>query len=259
MILSSPGGVAFDIFGFSVYWYGIIMACAIFIGAYVADWTYKQKGGNDLLMDLFPWLVLTGFAGARLYYCLLNHSYYLTRPLEILNVRQGGLSVHGMFLAVVVFLVIYCKKKHVDLFSLTAPLCVGVAIAQCVGRWGNFFNSEAFGKPFDGFLKLYIEPALRPEAYASSEYFHPAFLYESVLDLAIFVVLFWCVYKSKASPLFVTSLYFMLYGIVRVIVEGIRIDSVAYIYNLPVPVIASFIIIIFAAVGLLLDLKSNFR
>ena len=259
MILSSTGAVAFEIFGLSVYWYGIIMAFAILVGAYTADWAYKQKGGNDLLMALFPWLVLTGFAGARLYYCLLNYSYYLTRPLEILNVRQGGLSIHGMFLACVIFLVVYCKKKQLDVFSLTAPLCVGASIAQCIGRWGNFFNSEAFGKPFDGFLKLYIEPALRPAAYANSEYFHPAFLYDSVLALLICAVLMFVLHKTKASALFITSLYFLLYGVVRIIVESVRIDSAAYVFELPVALVVSLFLVCAGVTGILLDLKSKFR
>lgn len=259
MILSSPGAVAFDIFGLSVYWYGIIMAFAILVGAYIADWAYKKQGGGNLLTDLIPWLVLTGFTGARLYYCVLNFSYYFAHPLEILNVRQGGLSIHGMFLACIVFLVVYCKRKNIDTFSLLAPLCFGVSLAQSIGRWGNFFNSEAFGRPFDGFLKLYIAPALRPEMYIGKEYFHPTFLYESVLDLLIFCLLFYVIRKNKYSSLFVTSLYFLLYGIVRIIVECVRVDSAAYVLGLPVALIVSMFLVVAGITGILLDLKTKFR
>ncbi len=259
MILSSPGAVALDVFGLSVYWYGIIMAFAILIGAFIADWAYKKNGGDDLLIDLIPWLVVIGFAGARLYYCILNFSYYLAHPLEILNVRQGGLSIHGMFLACIIFLTVYCKKKKVDIFNILAPLCLGVSFAQSIGRWGNFFNSEAFGKPFDGFLKLYITPALRPEIYRHNEFFHPTFLYESVLDLLIFVILFLLIRKNNSSPRFVTFLYFMLYGIVRIIVESFRIDSVVYIFGQPVALVVSALLVIIGGIGILLDLKIKFR
>ncbi|MCM1010618.1 MAG: prolipoprotein diacylglyceryl transferase [Fusobacterium sp.] len=259
MILSSPGAVAFEVFGLSVYWYGIIMAFAILVGAYVADWAYKKQGGGDLLMDLIPWLVVTGVAGARLYYCALNYSYYFAHPFEILNVRQGGLSIHGMFVTCIVFLVVYCKKKGINIFNLLAPLCLGVSLAQSIGRWGNFFNSEAFGRPFEGFLKLYIAPALRPEMYRGNEYFHPTFLYESVLDLLIFVVLFYVIRKNQSSARLVTSLYFLLYGIVRIIVESVRIDSAAYVFGLPVALVVSLLLVALGGVGILLDLKTKFR
>ncbi len=249
MILSSPGAVAFEILGISVYWYGIIMAIAILAGAYVADWAYKKRGGGDVLLDLMPALVVSGFAGARLYYCIVNYSYYLAHPLEILNVRQGGLSIHGMFIAGLIFLIIYCKRKGLKFFNLTAPMCLGAALAQSIGRWGNFFNSEAFGAPYDGFLKLYIAPALRPEIFKTYEYFHPAFLYESILDLLIFIALFFVIRKTSKS----------LYGIVRIIVESIRIDSAAYIWGTPVAIVVSVVIIFIAECGLLLDLKYKIR
>ncbi len=258
MILSSPGAVAFEFLGISVYWYGIIMAFAILAGAYVADWAYG-KTGKGLLLDLMPWLVVVGFTGARIYYCILNYSYYFSHPLEILNVRQGGLSIHGMFIACLIFLIIYCKRKRLEFFRLTAPLCCGVALAQSIGRWGNFFNSEAFGRPFDGFLKLYIAPAYRPVGFENNEYFHPAFLYESILDLIIFIVLLVVIRKTSKSPLFITSLYFLLYGAVRIIVENIRIDSAAYIAEIPVPIVASVLLVAAGMCGILLDLKPKIR
>ena len=181
MILTSPGAEAFSIFGLTVYRYGIIMAFAILIGAYAADWAYRKyflvNENNDLLLDLMPWLIIVGFAGARIYYCILNYHYYLAHPLSILNVREGGLSIHGTLLACIIFLIVYAKKKGIKLFNLTAPLVLGLALAQSIGRWGNFFNSEAFGKPLEsGFIKLFIPEALRPLQYRQFEYFHPAFL-----------------------------------------------------------------------------------
>lgn len=248
MILVSPGSEAFQIFGLSVYWYGIIMAFAILIGTFVADWSYKKRGGGELILDLMPWLVLVGFVGARIYYCILNWHYYLSRPLSVLYVREGGLSIHGTLLACMIFLIFYARKKNIKLFDLTAPMTLGLALAQSIGRWGNFFNSEAFGKPIEtGMIKLFIPEALRPLQYKSSEYFHPAFLYESALDFGIFLILLWAFRKNRNS-FFITSLYFALYAIARILVETIRIDSIFNIAGIPVAIWVSALILI-AALG----------
>lgn len=254
MILTSPGAVAFQIFGHSVYWYGIIMAFAILVGTLVADWAYRkyflQNNDVDLLMDLVPLLVLTGFVGARFYYCLLNLHYYSVNPIAVLNVREGGLSIHGALLASLVFLIIYSKRKGIKFFDLAAPMTLGLALAQSIGRWGNFFNSEAFGKPLEtGMIKLFIPEALRPLQYKSYEYFHPTFLYESVLDFGIFLLLFVMLRKTK-NPLLITSFYFALYSVVRILIESVRIDSIVNIFGIPIAIYVSVIILIFAIIGI---------
>lgn len=243
MILMSPGAVAFQIFGLSVYWYGIVMAFAILVGTFVANRAYKKIGGGELMLDLMPWLVIVGFLGARLYYCLLNGSYYLSKPLSMLNVREGGLSIHGAILACLIFLIFYVRKRKLSLFEITAPLALGLSLAQSIGRWGNFFNSEAFGKPIEtGMIKLFIPEYLRPLQYRSAEYFHPAFLYESLLDFGIFLILLWAFRKNK-NPLFLTSLYFVLYAIARILVESVRIDSIVNIAGIPVAIWVSILIL----------------
>lgn len=253
MILSSPGSIAFEIFGFPVYFYGIIMACAVLAGFFVASWVWKKYyGENNVMLDLAPWLIITGFLGARIYYCLLNFSYYSEHLADIFNVRQGGLSIHGMFLACVLFLVIYAGVKKIPFWKMAAPMVLGVSLAQSIGRWGNFFNSEAFGRPFDGFIKLYIAPQFRPEEFADCEYFHPAFLWESLLDLAIFTVLILIMTKTKGkNPLFITSLYFFMYSIVRISIENLRTDSVLYVFNLPVAMVVSTGILFVSFAGII--------
>ncbi|MBO7672694.1 prolipoprotein diacylglyceryl transferase [bacterium] len=253
MILSSPGNVAFEFFGLPIYFYGIIMACAVLAGVFVAFWAWKKYYTQDsMILDLAPWLIITGIFGARVYYCLLNFHYYAEHLNEIFNVRQGGLSIHGMFLACLVFLIIFARCKKISLWKLSAPMLLGVSIAQSIGRWGNFFNSEAFGKPFDGFLKLYIAPQYRPPEFADCEYFHPAFLWESLLDLAIFVVLFLIMKKTNGkNPLFITSLYFFMYSVVRILIESIRTDSIFYVFNLPVATVVSIAIMFISLSGIL--------
>ena len=258
MIITSPGSVAFEIWGFPVYFYGIIMAFAIIAGTLVADrvWIkyYSADYSKDTLLNLAPCLIIMGFLGARLYYCLVNFEYYSIHPAEIFNIRQGGLSIHGMFFICFIFLILCSYFKKINLWKLTASMSLGIALAQSVGRWGNFFNSEAFGRPYDGFLKLYISPQYRPLEYADYSYFHPTFLWESLLDLGIFVILFFVFKRTKGSnPLFISSLYFLLYGLVRIFVEYLRVDSALYICNMPIAVFVSVIILVLSLIGIIIS------
>ena len=221
----SPGEVAFYIFDMPVYFYGIIMAIAVFVGFCVTNYLYKKliqisvvspsgeragergynikippsaaqtppfnKGGfsNNLILDISPYLIISGIIGARLYYCLVNYSYYIQNPLEIFFIRQGGLSIHGAIIAGALALFYFSKRYKIPFLCLTDIFLCGTILAQSIGRWGNFFNSEAFGLPCDLPWKLYIPISHRPLEYINFEYFHPTFLYESLLDLGIFVVL----------------------------------------------------------------------
>ena len=263
MILSAPSPIAFEILGFSVYWYGIILAFAIFCGTYVADVVYRkfylQNDDMDLLLDAIPLLVLVGFLGARLYYCFVNWQYYSTHLVEVFNVRQGGLSIHGMLFACALFLFFYTKIKKISFFDFCAPLCVGLPFAQFIGRWGNFFNSEAFGKPYDGFLKLYVAPEYRPEILSSFEYFHPTFLYESVLNFLIFVVLMLIVRRGKYSSMFIVGEYLLLYSAIRISIESIRVDSIAFVFGMPIAMFVSVFCAICGFVLILLAKKRKFR
>lgn len=255
MIISSPGSVAFEIFGFPIYFYGITMACAVLVGICVASWCwnkyYSTENQKGLVLDLAPWLVITGFLGARIYYCVLNFQYYSEHLSEIFKIRQGGLSIHGMFFACIVFLIIFTHYKKICIWNLTAPMVLGVSLAQSVGRWGNFFNSEAFGRPFDGFLKLYIAPQYRPFEFVDYSYFHPTFLWESLSNLLIFVVLLLILKITNGkNPLLITSLYFFSYSIIRILIESLRLDSVLYVFNLPVATVVSTLIMFISLAGI---------
>ena len=242
----SPGDVAFKILDFPVYYYGIIMAFAIFLGFYVTYILYKKYHDKEssLILDISPWLIIAGIFGARIYYCIVNFSYYISSPLEIFNIRQGGLSIHGMIIVGFLALVFCAKKYRVTFLKLTDVFLCGTALAQSIGRWGNFFNSEAFGYPCNLPWKLYIPFLHRPAEYVNFEYFHPTFLYESILDFFIFIILL-CLFKRFTNnPGIITALYLVLYSIARIFVESFRIDSVLNIAGIPIAQITSFIILI---------------
>lgn len=260
MIIQSPSDVAFSIFGYPVYYYGIILAVAIFIGVYAAYLLYKKFYDNvlaDKIFDMSPYVVIFGIIGARLYYCLVNYNYYFLEPLQLFNFRQGGLSVHGMIIAGLISLLFLSKHYKLDFLKVLDCFFCGASLGQSIGRWGNFFNSEAFGLPYDGFLKLYIPINHRPEKYVSYQYFHPTFLYESVLDFCIFIVLLFCFKRLSKHPGGIACVYLILYSIVRIFVENIRIDSVLNIGGIPVAQIVSAIIFVSAFIALPFVLKRH--
>ena len=253
MTFQSPGDVAFEVFGFPVYWYGIILASACLVAVCAARVLYSfvyKDGKGDMIWDTAPFVVILGIIGARLYYCLVNIDYYFFHPLEIFYIRGGGLSIHGGLIAGILGLLWAAKKYKVSFLRLLDLFSAGTVLAQSFGRWGNFFNNEAFGLPYDGFFKLYIPPAFRPEGFAAFEYYHPAFLYESAADFVIFFIL---VFTLKRFGLkfegLTLCLYLMLYSLARFFIEGIRLDSALNLGNLHIAQIISVCIFAGALAG----------
>lgn len=246
-MFASHSQIICTIFGVHIYFYGVILALAISIGTIIAN-HYGEKYfalKKELVIDMAPYLVLFGILGARLYYCALNSDFYLRFPTEILALRHGGISIHGAILGGFVGLVIFALRHKQPILKLCDASAVGLILAQSIGRWGNFFNSEAFGTPTNLPWKLYIAPQYRPVPYTSNEYFHPTFIYESILDFIIFIILITLAKKDfskKEGNIALT--YLILYSIVRIFVEHFRIDSVYYIHGIPIAIIVSASIIL---------------
>ncbi len=248
----SPGEVCFSVFGIDIYYYGIIMGIAVFVGVLFSDFVrkkyYSYISENNFYNSVLV-IIIFGFLGARLYYCLFNFSYYSNHFFEILDFRQGGLSIHGGLIFGFLSGAVFAIVKKIPLLKLADLFSYGLVLAQAIGRWGNFFNSEAFGKPTDIFCKLYIPVSDRPLDYMNYEFFHPTFLYESILCIIIFILLFFVVRKMvKGYDGFVFCSYLIMYSIVRIIVENIRIDSIFFILGLPLPIFVSLCILILSVV-----------
>ena len=144
----------FNIGGFSIRWYSFLILMGIIIAFVFAVLEEKRKKfPKDFVQDIGFWLILFGILGARLYYVLFNLDYYLSNPLEIIAVWNGGLAIHGGIIAGVITAFIYCKKKDINLLETCDLIVPSVIIAQAIGRWGNFFNSEAHG-PITTLAKL---------------------------------------------------------------------------------------------------------
>lgn len=244
------------IFGVHIYFYGVILALAIIAGTFIADYIatnfYNLK--KETIIDLSPYVVITGIIGARLYYCALNYDFYLRFPSEILAIRHGGISIHGAIIGGLIGLIIFAKRRNLPIPKLCDISAVGLILAQAIGRWGNFFNSEAFGTPTDLPWKLYISEQYRPIPYTNYEYFHPTFLYESILNLLIFITLFLLIKYQKVNKAGnIALLYLTLYSLARIFVEHFRIDSVLYVHGIPIATIVSIGIISLSFILLLLN------
>ncbi|MFI3300822.1 MAG: prolipoprotein diacylglyceryl transferase [Candidatus Gastranaerophilales bacterium] len=251
MIFQSPAKVAFELFGLPIYFYGIILAIAIFVGIYGSYLVYKKFYDSvdaEKILEIAPFVIILGILGARIYYCLLNFNHYFSDPIQILNIREGGLSIHGMIIVGIISLFFFAKSKKISFLKLLDSFSCGVILAQAIGRWGNFFNSEAYGSPTNYFLKLYISPENRLPEFINFEYFHPTFLYESVLNLVVFFILLYLFKKGIKKPGLIACAYLILYSFVRIFIEQIRIDSVMYVASVPVPQLVSFITMIFAII-----------
>lgn len=251
-MFASPGSIAFQIGPLVVRWYGILMATAIVVGLWLAHRQAKKEGlPADDIISAGQWAILAGLVGARLYEVVFNWDYYGQYPSKILAVWEGGLAIHGGLILGPLVGALLAWKWRLPVgrgLDVAAP---SVAIGQAIGRWGNFFNEEAFGRPTDLPWKLYISPPHRPPGFAQFDYFHPTFLYESLWDLGVFLALvLWLRPSLRNRPGALFFCYVGLYSIGRFAIEALRLDSF-WLGSFRVPQIASLVGLLVAAVGLL--------
>ena len=250
-MFTSPSQILCTIWGINIYYYGVIMAIAISVGVLISDWIgakhFELK--KETIIDLAPYLIIFGILGARIYYCILNYDFYLRFPTEIIAIRHGGISIHGAMLGGAFGLWLFSIRHKLSFYKLCDVSVIGLSIAQAIGRWGNFFNSEAFGGPTNLPWKLYIAPQYRPIPFQDNQFFHPAFLYESILDAIIFALLIFIVKTGRLKKEGnLTLIYLILYSVVRIFVETFRIDSVNYILGIPIAIFVSISIILISSI-----------
>ena len=255
-MFTAPSQILCTVFGVHIYFYGVILAFAIAAGTLLSDWlgTKYFELKKETIIDLAPYLIIFGIIGARLYYCLLDYDFYLRFPTEILAVRHGGISIHGAIAGGFIGLLIYAFRHKLSIKKLCDVSVIGLSVGQAIGRWGNFFNSEAYGLPTDLPWKLYIAPQYRQVPFENVEYYHPAFLYESILDLIIFAMLLYLAKTKKfKKDGNLALIYLILYSVARAVVESIRIDSIRYIGGISVAIAVSAGIIVLSVVLLLMN------
>ena len=230
----------------SIRFYGIIMALSVLLGYLLARMHSWRFGiDKDEVDNLAFWLTIVGFLGARMYFVIFDYDYFLKQPQEIYKIWHGGLSIYGAILAGLVFLIFYSRNKAwtkyqaLDLFALSLPL------SQALGRFGNFFNQEAYGYPTDLPWKMFVA--------SENNFFHPTFLYEALGLALVFLMLKKLPAKTASGILFFS--YLAGYSLLRFFVEPLRIDSV-FILGFRADQIVAFIIICVSFTGIMLRTKS---
>lgn len=231
---TSPGPIIFQLGPVAIRWYGLLIASAVLIGVSLSQYLAQKRRVNpELLGDLAIWLVLGAIPCARIYYVAFEWPQYAQRPEDIIAIWKGGIAIHGAILGGTIAALIFAKIQRVSFWQLADLIAPSAILGQAIGRWGNFFNSEAFGGPTDLPWKLYIPPNSRPPAYANFEYFHPTFLYESLWNLTVFGLLLTLFFRDlqgkirlKTGALFLV--YIAAYSSGRIWIEGLRTDSLMF-------------------------------
>ena len=261
-IIPAPNPIAFNLLNIPIYKYGICMALAILFSMLVSNWLWNKHSPNkDMIFEYAPLIIIMGIIGARLYFCLLNYNFYIYNFFEIFNIRQGGLSIHGAILGGICSIAIIAKLKNQSFIKLIDSLTGGVFLGQAIGRFGNYFNSEAFGIPVKSQnWGLFIPKDFRPDEFRDFQYFHPTFLYESFLDLIGFFIIIYLYHKfGKQYHGLVFFSYLILYAIIRFFIEQIRLDSALNIASVPIAQIVSIIMFLVGSIGLYIVLRKSIK
>ena len=223
---ASPGE-ALDIGSLHLQLYGVCVLLGFFVWVLVTARLW-QRGGGDGIEAAWACLLAApvAFIGARLYHVITDYGVYSANPTGIFDVAQGGLSIFGAVAGGIFALVFYANVRGWPIATFLDCAIVGIPLAQAIGRWGNYFNQELFGRPTDLPWGLHVDEAFRPYGYATYEQFHPVFLYESVLDVGIFIALglLWRPLHERFRPGCIVGAYLILYGVVRVLMELLRSD-----------------------------------
>ena len=229
--MSAPNPIAFQIGSLTVRWYGILIASALVIGLLIAAKRSDKAGiKRDDIYDFFIIMVPSIIVGARFWYVIFQWSYYSRYPGDIIKIWNGGLAIHGGIIAGLIAGAFFCRARKLSFLKLADVFIPALPLGQAIGRWGNFFNQEAYGRqtnlpwaitvhdPSFGWIRV-----------------HPTFLYESIWDLCVFLVLIF--------------VYFILYSIGRFFIEGLRTDSLMF-FGLRTAQLVSLTLIAVGIVGL---------
>ena len=214
-------GQAIHIGPLTIYYYGIIIATGLLLAVIYGLHRSKQFGlKQDDILDGVLCIVPFAIICARAYYCIFSWSEYADDPIRVLYIWKGGLAIYGGVIGAAIGVIVFCKIKHISLGATLDLVSLGFLIGQFIGRWGNFFNREAFGAATDSFLRM----GLYNNLTGAFEYYHPTFLYESLWNAAGFVLLHFMSRRRQYDGQIALG-YVAWYGAGRAMIEGLRMDS----------------------------------
>lgn len=229
--------IAFTLFGVNVYWYAVLMTFAIALGFIMLVIIRKNNSfgiKNDDIFDAILYTVPISLISARAYYVIFNFDVFKGNLLSILNFRTGGMAIYGGVIGGIVTLIVFCKKRKINILDMLDYMAPALALGQSIGRWGNFFNVEAYGTET---LLLWRMGIMENGTYKEV---HPTFLYESLVTLFLFILLTFLTKKRKYSGQ-ITYIYLFVYGAARFFIELLRTDSLMF-YNIRVSAALSLLI-----------------
>jgi len=241
-------GLAFHLGPVSVRWYGILIATGVLLGYLVAYFRTRARGQDpEHISNILVVSIVAAIVGARLYYVIFSFNNYRGNLKEVFAIWHGGLAIHGGIIGALIALIVYTNYQKLDFWYWADLMVPSLILGQAIGRWGNFFNQEAFGYPTKLPWGIYIPPAKRPVGYLAFTHFHPTFLYESLWDILGFILLILLArYQLKKSKLLPAGSILFAYGIYysfgRFWIEGLRTDSL-YLGPLRAAQVISIIII----------------
>lgn len=250
--------VLIDLGFIQIYWYSLTMFLGILLGAYlVLKETRRFKIADDFMINMIFYLIPLAIIGARLYYVVFNWNYYSNNLLEIIEIWNGGLAIHGAIIVGIIWVLFYTKKYQVHTIRMLDMIVPGLILGQAIGRWGNFFNGEAFGpRTTLSFLEnLHLPQFIIDGMYINGAYHQPTFLYESLwclIGLAILLFVRRWKYVKKGQVL---ASYLIWYGIGRFLIEALRTDSLMF-GSLKAAQIVSIVMI---AIGIVIILMTTIK
>lgn len=251
--------VALDLGFIQIYWYSICLFVGMLAASFVIYREAKRRGIDDeTLINLTFSTILFGIIGARLYYVAFNFPYYSKHPLEILEIWNGGLAIHGGLLFGLISIISYCKKKRISVMRMLDIIVVGLILGQAIGRWGNFFNSEAYGAvtTLETLQSQGIPKFIIDGMYIMGQYHQPTFFYESIGCLFGFLAMVIIRFGKYLKRGNLTAFYLVWYGVLRFLVEGLRTDSLM-LGSLKMAQIVSLSFVLIGIIIFLINLRKS--
>jgi|SRR5574344_114009 phosphatidylglycerol:prolipoprotein diacylglycerol transferase len=213
---------------FDLRWYSVLMLIAVIIGIYLIEReAIRFNVKKDFMFNMAFWAIIFGFLGARIYYVIFNFSSYSDNLIDIFKIWNGGLAIHGGIIAALLTIIVYCKKYNVRVIRYLDFIVVPLLLSQAIGRWGNFFNSEAHGvaTTLEHLEALHLPTFIIKGMKIEGVYYTPTFLYESIACFILFII-FIIVRRSKYLKVgTMTALYLIGYGVIRFFIEMSRTDA----------------------------------
>lgn len=246
--------ILLDLGFIKIHWYSVILLVAFLIGCYIAmHEAIKYKISKSYMINLFFYVIIFALIGARLYYVIFNFDLYKNDLLSIFKVWEGGLAIHGGIIAAIIVIIIYTKKYKISTLRMMDILVVSLILGQAIGRWGNFFNSEAYGTEttLEYLQNIHMPQFIIDGMHIDGTYYTPTFFYESILCLIGFILL--VLYRNRKYTKLgtTTAFYLIYYGAIRFFIEGSRLDSLM-LGNFKVAQIVSIIMV---AIGIIMFIK----